>query len=72
MVRKYLKKAANYALNRLKERSTRIGLIAFCASVGVALDPAQLEQWVAIGGAVMGVIEAIAPDKPTDVIALEK
>ena len=72
MVRKYIKMAANYALKRLQERSTRMGIIAFLTSLGVVIDPAQLEAAVALGVAVMGMIEALTPDKAAEVIAVEK
>ena len=72
MVRKYIKMAVRYAISRLQERSTRLGLIAVAASVGVAIEPAQLEHVVTVSVAVMGVVEALFPDKPTNVIALEK
>ncbi len=68
MVRKYLKMALNYALNRLKERSTRVGLIALAASCGVMIAPEQLETIAAVGAGLMGVIEALFPDKPTTVV----
>jgi hypothetical protein len=72
MVRKYLKTIARYCINRLKERSTRVSVVAIAGSVGVVINPTQLESWVAISIAVMGVIEAVFPDKPAEVVAIEK
>lgn len=72
MVRKYLKKAAHYALNRLKERSTRLGLVAIAASIGVSIEPSMFEQIAVVGTAVMGVIEAVWPDQPAKVVAIEE
>ncbi len=66
MVRKALRKIARYCFNRLQERSTRMGIIAACASVGVVINPDQLQNVVVVGTAVLGLVEAIFPDSPPD------
>lgn len=68
MVRKYLKRAARYALERLNERSTRLGLVAFAGALGWHISPENLEQIAIIGTAVLGVVEAIWPDKAAKVV----
>lgn len=56
-------KALDWFIDRLKERSTWIGLTALLSALGIALSPEQAEA-IAIGGvAVAGVIAAFTKDK---------
>lgn len=49
---------------RLKERSTWVGIITFLTSAGViALGPEQAEAVIALGVAVVGAILAFTKDK---------
>lgn len=48
----------NYILERLRERSTWAGIVAFLAGVGVAVKPELAESIIAAGAAIGGLIYA--------------
>lgn len=52
-----------YLLDRLKERSTWVGLTAVLTAVGVALTPEQTEAVIALGLAVGGAVAVFTKDK---------
>lgn len=52
-----------YALTRLAEASTWRGLALLGTSIGITLDPSQIEAFVAIGLAVSGFVGVSMPDK---------
>lgn len=52
-----------YVLDRLKERSTWLGLVALVTTAGVALDPAQAEAIVSLGVALAGAVAVFTKDK---------
>ena len=54
-----------YAVDRLKERSTWLGLTGLLAAVGVAIDPALHEAIISAGLAIAGLIAVFTKDKPT-------
>lgn len=45
-----------YLIDRLKERSTWLGIIALATAVGVSLSPEQAEALAVAGTALAGVI----------------
>lgn len=45
-----------YLIDRLKERSTWLGLIALLSAIGVALTPEQAEAIAALGVAAAGAV----------------
>lgn len=51
-----------YILNRLKERSTWLGLISLAAAFGITLEPALVEYIAAAGMAVAGIIGMLTSD----------
>lgn len=63
-----LKTIGRYALQRLTERSTWIGLIGLVTAAGVAISPALAEQIAAAGAGLAGMILILVQDKPTTVI----
>jgi hypothetical protein len=52
----------SFFFNRLDERSTWRGLIMALSALGISLEPAQAEAIIAIGLAVVGLLEAFLPD----------
>lgn len=52
-----------FILDRAKERSTWIGLIAVAGVVGVKIDAAAVDQVVQIAGGVAGLLAIVWPDK---------
>lgn len=50
--------------DRMKERSTWLGLTTLASVVGVALEPEQLEAIALLGTAIGGAILAFTKDKP--------
>lgn len=52
-----------YILQRLKERSSWIGIISAIAAFGVLLSPEQQEAIAAAGIAIAGLITALTKDK---------
>lgn len=57
-----------YALQRLTERTTWIGLIGLVSAAGVAVSPALAEQIAAAGMGLAGVILIVTQDKPKLVV----
>ena len=53
-----------YLLDRLKERSTWLGLVGFLAVVGVALSPDQVESIATAGVAMAAAVAVFFPDVP--------
>ena len=58
-----MKNVLNYALARLKERSTWLGLISLAAALGLLLSPEQKEAIIAAGMALAGLLSAFTRDK---------
>lgn len=52
-----------YALTRLRERSTWLGMISLLTALGIVLTPAQQEHVIAAGSALAGLIATLTPDK---------
>ncbi len=52
-----------YILNRLKERSTWLGIIALATAGGAVIEAAIAEQIIAAGMAVAGLIGVVTKDK---------
>ena len=52
-----------YILNRLTERSTWLGIIAFATAGGAVIEAAIAEQIIAAGMAVAGLIGVVTKDK---------
>ena len=48
----------DWIADRMKERSTWLGLISFAAALGVSFDPAQTEAVVAAGMGLAGIVAA--------------
>ncbi len=55
-----------YILNRLKERSTWLGLISLGAAFGITLEPALIEYIAAAGMAVAGIVGVFTSDGKED------
>lgn len=55
-----------WLLDRLKERSTWLGVTAIVTSLGLILSPEQVNAIVAAGIAFAGLIAALFPEKPTN------
>lgn len=54
---------AKYIIARLKEASTWRGIIGLLTAAGVTISPEMIEQIVAAGLAVMGIIGMVFKDK---------
>ncbi len=54
-----------FLIDRLKERSTWLGITGLLTAVGVALSPGQLEAILALGTALGGAVAALWPDSPS-------
>ena len=52
-----------YIIDRLKEASTWRGIIALLTAAGVTISPEMIDQIVAAGLAVMGIIGMVFKDK---------
>ena len=52
-----------YLLNRLKERSTWLGLVAIAAAFGLTISPELLDYIIAAGMAVAGIVGVGTDDK---------
>jgi len=52
-----------YIIDRLKEASTWRGIIGLLTAAGVTISPEMIEQIVAAGLAVMGIIGMVFKDK---------
>jgi hypothetical protein len=46
----------DWIIDRLRERSTWLGLVSFAAAVGVTLSPEQAQAMIAAGMALAGLI----------------
>lgn len=55
-----------YILNRLKERSTWLGLIAFATSCGATIATELTEPIITIGVALAGLVGVVTKDKEKD------
>jgi len=53
----------DYMADRLKERSTWLGIIGVATSFGVKLPHVDTETAISIGSAAAGLIAALIPDK---------
>ena len=53
----------DWALARLKDRSTRIGLAAILTSAGMTISPEQIEMIVSLVLFISGMAEAAIPDQ---------
>lgn len=51
-----------WIIDRLKERSTWLGLISFVTAIGISVNPAQVEAIVAAGMAAAGLVAAFTRD----------
>ena len=51
-----------FLLDRLKERSTWLGLMGFLTAAGITLSPAQADQIVAAGIALASLIAVFTKD----------
>ena len=58
-----MKKIFDYALMRLRERSTWLGLVSLLTALGIVLTSAQQEYVIAAGSALAGLIATLTPDK---------
>jgi len=56
-------KVLRFVADRLKERSTWLGILALLTAVGVGLSPEQIEAIAASGMAAGGLILAFTKDK---------
>lgn len=52
-----------FILQRLRERSTWIGLISLATAAGLMMSDTQQEAIIAAGSALAGVIAAFTPDR---------
>ena len=52
-----------YMIERLKEPSTRRGIVLLLTAIGVPVAPAMADAIVSVGLAVAGLIGVAAPDK---------
>lgn len=62
------KAMGRYALTRLTERTTWIGLIGLVSAAGVVVQPALAEQIAAAGMGLAGILLIVTQDKPKVVI----
>lgn len=53
----------NWLFDRLKERSTWLGIASFLTAAGVALSPEQMEAVTATGLAFAGLIATMTKDR---------
>lgn len=58
-----MKKIFGYALMRLRERSTWLGMISLLTALGIVLTPTQQEYVIAAGSALAGLVATLTPDK---------
>lgn len=57
-----MRKFLRYVLDRLKERSTWLGLISALTAIGVTFSTAQSEAIIAVGVALAGAIAVFTRD----------
>lgn len=67
-----MKDALKWLANRLKERSTWLGITSLATAIGIGIDPDQIQAIVGVGVAIGGLIavfmkDAGSPDKPVEV-----
>ena len=55
-----------YILNRLKERSTWLGLIAFATSCGASIATELTASIITVGMALAGLVGVVTKDKEKD------
>ena len=55
-----------YLINRLKERSTWLGIISLATGVWLYINPACIEPIIAAGVGLAGLIGITTPDKSDD------
>lgn len=53
----------DFIMERLKERSTWVGLVGLATSGGISLNPENIEAIVTVGTTVAGLIATVVPDK---------
>lgn len=53
----------NYIVNRLKERSTWLGITTVVTTFGVSINPELSEAIISAGVAIAGLVSVIWPDK---------
>lgn len=58
-----MKNFLNYIVNRLKERSTWLGLIGMLGAVGISLSPENSEAIITVGVAVASALAVLTGDK---------
>lgn len=59
-----MKKFLLYVLDRIRERSTWLGIISVLTAIGVVLTPEQKEAIAASGVAMAGLVAAFTKDLP--------
>ncbi|MFI3244721.1 MAG: hypothetical protein R3Y56_10770 [Akkermansia sp.] len=55
----------NYIINRLKERSTWLGIISLATGIGLSVNPAWVEAIIAAGVGLAGLVSIATPDTET-------
>lgn len=55
-----------WVFDRLREKSTWQGLALLAGSLGVAIDPEQLEAIAPVAVAAVGIIQAVTKDAPAE------
>ena len=58
-----MKDLLKFVLDRLKEKTTRIGLTGFVTALGVSISPEQAEAIAAAGVAIVGAILTFTKEK---------
>ncbi|MCP4697993.1 MAG: hypothetical protein GY862_14240 [Gammaproteobacteria bacterium] len=53
-----------YIKNRLRERSTWLGLIGIFSGMGVAISPEMIHVIITVGTTLAGGTAAVMPDRP--------
>ncbi|MFC7333079.1 MULTISPECIES: hypothetical protein [Azospirillaceae] len=53
-----------YLIERLRERSTWLGLTTLLTALGASIDPGCLDHIATAGAAAAGLILALMPDRP--------
>ncbi len=52
----------NYIINRLKERSTWLGIISLATGIGLSINPDWVEAIIAAGVGLAGLVGIATPD----------
>ena len=55
-----------FVFERLKERSTWLGIISIASACGIHLSPDMVSSVATVGAALAGIVLAITPDKRGD------